>query len=249
MRKIIVNKKYNNKKLNLFLMDSFNGLSLNTFYKALRKKDILVNNYRINDNIIVHENDDIIVYVKDEFLFKQFDLSIIYEDKNIIIVNKPSEIEVLPSKTSEYSLSYFLNKYCIDKNEGLNSNFPYPCHRIDRNTNGLVLFAKNNIALDFLKEKFKNNEIEKKYFCKVYGIPKIKNDTLVAYLFKDAKNSLVNISLVPKKGYQKIITSYTVLKEYKENNTCLLDINLQTGKTHQIRAHLAYIGFPIIGDR
>lgn len=249
MKKITVDKKYNNKKLSLFLMDTFNGLILNNFYKALRKKDILVNDHRVNKNIILHENDNVILYIKDELLFKNFNLSIIYEDNNILIINKPVGIEVLSSNIINCSLTYFVNKYCIDNLKILEPTFPYPCHRIDRNTCGLVLFAKNKFTLNFLINKFKNNEIEKKYLCKVYGIPSKKEDILTAYLFKDAKKSIVNISIVPKKNYQKIITSYKILKEDIINNTCILEITLHTGKTHQIRSHLAYIGFPIIGDR
>lgn len=96
--------------------------------------------------------------------------------------------------------------------------------------------------------KFKNHEIEKHYFATVYGILKEKSKTLTAYLFKDTKKSLVYISNVPKKGYQKIITSYSVVKENKNEKTSILDVNLHTGRTHQIRAHLAHIGYPIIGD-
>lgn len=96
-------------------------------------------------------------------------------------------------------------------------------------------------------DKFKNREIKKHYNCLVYGKMPKKEDTLIAYLFKDAKKSQVYISDVPKKGYVKIITSYKVI-EYFNNNTSLLDITLHTGRTHQIRAHLAYIGYPIIGD-
>ncbi len=108
--------------------------------------------------------------------------------------------------------------------------------------------AKNEKALQILLEKFKNREIDKYYTATVYGILPKKQARLEAYLFKDSKKSLVYISDIPKKGYQKIITLYKVISEDKQNNTSILDIKLETGRTHQIRAHLAHIGSPIIGD-
>ncbi len=108
--------------------------------------------------------------------------------------------------------------------------------------------AKNEKALQILLEKFKNREIDKYYTATVYGILPKKQARLEAYLFKDSKKSLVYISDIPKKGYEKIITSYKVISEDKKNNTSILDIKLETGRTHQIRAHLSHIGFPIIGD-
>ena len=110
------------------------------------------------------------------------------------------------------------------------------------------MFAKNEESLNILLAKFKNHEIEKHYRAIVYGIPKVKKAKLEALLFKDSKKSLVYISDEPKKGYQKIITFYEVIKEDNKQNISTLDIKLETGRTHQIRAHLAYIGFPIIGD-
>jgi len=237
MKSLVVNEKYNEKNLNRFILDNFNNLTINDLYKALRKKDIKVNGTRTNKNITIYTGDIIDVYISDDILYsnKECNLNIVYEDNMIIVINKPSGIEV----TGDNSLCTILvNEY--------GSNI-YPCHRLDRNTSGLVLFAKTEEALSILLEKFKNEEIQKHYICHVYGIPKDKKNILTAYLFKDAKKSMVYISDNPKKGYRKIVTEYKVLEEFKDN-TCILDINLHTGRTHQIRAHLAHIGYPIIGD-
>ena len=238
MKKLIVTPKYNHKKLSKFLKDNLPTLSDGLFYKTLRKKDININGKRVSENINVFADDEIIVYISDNLLENNITLDIIYEDNNILLINKTTNIEV----TGDQSLTSIIHKLYSDC-----EFLPMPCHRLDRNTTGLILFAKNKESLDILLDKFKHHEIEKHYLALVYGIPKIKYQRLVAYLFKDRKKSIVYISDLYKKGYSKIITTYTLLKSYA-NNTSLLDVEIETGKTHQIRAHLAHIGFPIIGD-
>ena len=242
MRKLIVDEKYNNKKLNTFILDNFKLLNQNVLFKALRKKDIRVNNVKVSENVIVKTGDEITIYIVDELLFgkPKIDFKVVFEDDNIICFFKPEGFSVTEADLNEYTFTSLVKeKY---------GNNLEPCHRLDRNTSGLILYAKNEEALNILLDKFKNKEIEKHYLASVYGIVKKDHEILESYLFKDSKKSMVFISDIQKKNYEKIITEYTVIERNVKENTTTLDVNLHTGKTHQIRAHLAHIGHPIIGD-
>ena len=237
MKNLIVTEKFNNKLVSEFLLFTFPALNKNSIFKAFRKKDIIINSKRTTTDLKVFAGDEIIIYITDAVLFN-INIDIIYEDENIIIINKPVGLEV----DGENSLTSLLQtKY--------NTTSTFPCHRLDKNTTGLVLFARNEITLSILLDKFKNSEINKYYIAKVYGIPKNDFATLTAFLFKDSKKSIVYVSDTKKPGYLPITTKYKTINCDKKNNSSTLEVELITGKTHQIRAHLAHIGHPIIGDR
>ena len=243
MKNFVVNINENGKKLNTVILARFPELSFSNLQKALRKKDVKINGKRVHENLILQEGDDVSIYLPDSCFEKSFPYTLssltIYEDDNILVLNKPSGIEVQGDNSfTSWIKSQYQNT----------SSFPEPCHRLDRNTSGLILYAKNKPSLDILLDCFKMHEIEKHYLATVYGIPLTEQDKLIAYLFKDSKKSTVIISDTPKKGYQKIITLYKILKKDTKNNTSVLDVTLETGRTHQIRAQLAHIGYPILGD-
>lgn len=240
MRRLNVDNRFDGKKLIAFLCENFPDASSSVFFKALREKDVRVNEVRVRENVLVFAGDVVKVFVVDELLFPKFSLEVpvVFEDENVLLVNKPKGIEV----SGERSLSSLLQ-------EKFGSSNILPCHRLDRNTSGIVVFARNSKSLEILLEKFKNHEVSKFYKCKVLGVFEKKHEVLSAFLFKDSKKSLVLVSDSPLSGYREIITEYRVLREDVQRNYSVLEVLLHTGRTHQIRAHLAHIGHPIIGDR
>ena len=239
MKKIQVNSNFDNKNVSDLIYYYYPNLNPNQLFKAFRKKDIRINNIKINKDSKVSAGDEVTIYIIDSILEGERKIPIVYEDDYILVVNKPESINVV-DEDDTYTLTKALKK--------LYGNQIEPCHRIDRNTKGLVIFAKNQEALLEMQQLFKNHKIEKYYLARVSGIFNQKQAIVKSYLFKDSKKSMVYISDLPKDGYKEIVTEYSVLNEDKKNNSSILEVLLHTGRTHQIRAHLAHIGHPIIGD-
>jgi len=201
--------------------------------KLFKSKDVKVNGVRKAKTCTITPKDKIEVYyqnVNDESWF-----SVVFEDDNVLVVNKRSGIEVISE--DDRNLFDILH---------VNYNELYAIHRIDRNTEGLVIFAKNKDAEKELLKAFKERTIIKKYALKVKGKVQIEAIKPKLYLKKLADASKVIISEVKTSGYDEIITKFNLIK-YVDNET-VLEAELVTGKTHQIRAHISYYGYPIVGD-
>ncbi|MBQ7095989.1 MAG: RluA family pseudouridine synthase [Clostridia bacterium] len=261
MRSFIIKENDADQRLDKFVLKVAANLSPSLMYKYLRKKAIKVNGKRAEGNARLQVGDLVELYINDEFFKEKSDdfraisyrpaLSIVYEDENLMLVDKKAGVPVHADDHGtrdtliNHVLLYLYEKGEYDPKEA-QSFTPALCNRLDRNTGGIVIVAKNAAAGRALYEIVKYRQVEKRYLTLALGkLPK-KEATLKAYLKKDSKENKVRIINEPREGFKEIITRYRVLKEGEK--TSLLEIELITGRTHQIRAHLAHIGHPVAGD-
>lgn len=262
MRTLEIQRNDAGQRLDKFLQKRFPTMPKAMAYMYIRKKCIKRNGKKCDIAEKLCEGDVLTFYIKDEF----FDapavrhyafmkaptaLTIVYEDDNILLLDKKPGVIVHQDKHYHFdSLVARVQHYLYDKGEydpeQDRAFSPALVNRIDRNTGGIVIAAKNAESLRILNEKMKTRELEKQYLALLHGVPRAKEGVLTDYMTKNESKNKVTVHRSPVEGSKKMVTKYRILETFGKYS--LAEIELLTGRTHQIRAHMASIGHPLAGD-
>ena len=263
MKEYIISENDAGQRLDRFLAKAVPLLPASLAQKYIRIKRIKLDGKRAERDTRLQAGSVLQLYINDEFFDKPREdnayltvaapkLNIVYEDDQILLVDKRPGLAVHPHDGAEYgrTLIDHIQAYLYQKKEwnprGENSFTPALCNRIDRNTGGIVIAAKTAAALRILNQKIKDRELDKRYLAIVEGTPKPKEGSLKGYLFKDTKKNRVFVTNTPQPGSKSCQTNYRVVAVNR--GLSLVECQLITGRTHQIRAQFAHAGHPLLGD-
>lgn len=243
------------KRVDMYLSALFNDFSRSYIQKMIDRWQVSVNNEKISKNLKIKNKDEIIIEIVieklEEVLPEKMDFDIVYEDKEIIVLNKDAWINVHPVPWEWWNKNTLVNGVLEHCKDSLPSiwwvNRPWIVHRLDKDTSWLIMIAKSDIMMNYLADTIKNRQVDKYYLAIVIWTVKNSEFKIESYMWRDPNNRLKMTTLNPVNP--KIAITYWEVLEYIDNKYTLLKIKIETGRTHQIRVHMASIGYPILWDK